>query len=98
SQAAEGPAVLHRKHRAPPRSPPEPAHPQLQPPARARRESGVPRRADTDDVGRHPHDAAQALRRAAWSDGELLGGARLTPTVAGGRLTPATRTRAARRR
>ena len=47
---------------------------ELQPPARARRESGVPQRADAVAVRRHPLVTAEALRRATWPDGGLRGG------------------------
>ena len=43
-EAAEGAAVLHRQHRPPSRPPPERQGPELQPPARPRREPDLPRR------------------------------------------------------
>ena len=43
--------VLHRQHRPAPRAPPQRADPELQPPARARREPGLPRRPDPHVLG-----------------------------------------------
>ncbi len=47
-EAAQGAAVLLRQHRPAPRSPPQRAHSQLQPAARARREPDLPRCPDPD--------------------------------------------------
>ena len=69
------PSVLHRQHRPAPRPPPERPHPQLQPPARPRREPGLPRRAPTERLGRRPRPTAQALRRRPRPDGHLPRGA-----------------------
>ena len=64
-------SVLHRQHRLAPRSPPERADPQLQPPARPRREPGLPDRAPTKRLGRRPRPTAQALRRGPRPDGHV---------------------------
>ena len=58
-EAAEAAAVLHRQHRPPPRPPPQRPGPQLQPPARPRREPGLPRR-----PGAHRSATALQLRPA----------------------------------
>ena len=69
------PSVLHRQHRPAPRPPPQRPHPQLQPPARPRREPGLPRRAPTELLGRRPRPTAQALRRGPRPHGHLPRGA-----------------------
>ena len=56
-------SVLHRQHRPPPRPPPERAHPQLQPPARARRERDLPLGAGAHHRRRASLDPPQALGR-----------------------------------
>ena len=76
SEAAEGAAVLLGQHRPAPRPPPQRAHPQLQPAARARRERDLPRRADAVVHGRHARGAPEAVGRAQRAHGRLRRSAR----------------------
>ena len=56
--------VLHRQHRPAPRPPPQRQGPQLQPPARPRRERDLPRRPGADHSRRAARDPAQGDRPA----------------------------------
>ena len=71
--------VLHRQHRPSPRPPPERAHPELQPAARARRRRVVPLRSRPDVLGRHQG------RRASSSGTRSAGASSPSPRPAGTR-------------
>src|SRR5919197_2511653 len=72
-EAPEGAAVLLGEHRPPPRSPPLGPRPPLQPAAGPRGQSGIPRRADADVLGRHLGRAAEALGRGLRPARDLAG-------------------------
>ena len=82
-EAAAVAPVLLGQHRVAPRAPPQHQGPQLQPAARARPESDLPRRADALAVGRSSRRAAQALGRGSWAAGDLRRGARANPPSRG---------------
>ena len=71
-----GPAMVHRQHRPAPRAPSGAPHPELPPPAGARRERAVPRRAGDDHEGDLALLPADAVGRAAAAAGAVQGRAR----------------------
>ena len=82
-EAPAAAAVLHREHRAAPRPPPERAHPELQPPARPRRQRDLPPGPDPHVLAGHPIGAAEALGREAGPPGDLRRGPPPRPRRAG---------------
>ena len=70
-QAAEGAPVLLGQHRPAPRAPPERPHPQLQPPAGARRQPDLPQRPHAHPPGGAANGAAEAVGREPRPAGHL---------------------------
>ena len=75
-EAAAALPVLHRQHRPPPRPPLERQGPELQPAARARRESDLPGRPGAERTGRRRRGPAQGDRPAGRSPAHLVRGPR----------------------
>src|SRR5262249_50471022 len=71
SEAAGGAAVLHGKHRLPPRPPPQRGHPELQPPRRPRRNNASTPGARVNAAGWTAGYAIEALGRASRGAGHL---------------------------